>query len=152
MPWGLKRSQQTRDLHFLTFSCYQRAPLLNTPQKRDIFLEALEQSRRWYGFYVVGYVVMPEHVHLLISEPERTTLRIAIQMLKQRVSQKLRGKSPTPFLATPHYDFKVWSERKRIQKLRYLHRNPVTRGIKWRRPRTGPGVASDTTSPAKRAS
>jgi REP element-mobilizing transposase RayT len=46
---------------------------------------------------VVGYVVMPEHVHLLISEPERTTLRIAIQMLKQRVSQKLRGKSPTPF-------------------------------------------------------
>jgi putative transposase len=129
MPWGLKRFQQTRDLRFLTFSCYHRAPLLNTPQKRDIFLEALEQSRRWYGFYVVGYVVMPEHVHLLISEPERKTLRIAIQMLKQRVSQKLRGKSPTPFWQLRYYDFNVWSERKRVEKLRYLHRNPVTRGL-----------------------
>ena len=62
MPWGLKRYQQARHLHFITFICYHRAPLLDNPQAREIVVTALEQTRRWYGFYVVGYVVMPEHV------------------------------------------------------------------------------------------
>ena len=129
MPWGLKRYQQARHLHFITFSCYHRAPRLRAPQARDVFVAALEQARRWYGFYVVGYVVMPEHVHLLISEPERGGLALAVQMLKQRVSQKLRGGSRTPFWQPRYYDFNVWSERKRVEKLRYMHRNPVKGGL-----------------------
>lgn len=129
MPWGLKRYQQAHDLHFITFSCYHRAPLLSSAHARDVVVSALEQARRWYGFYVVGYVVMPEHVHLLISEPERGTLRVALQMFKQRVSQKLRDRSMTPFWQPRYYDFNVWSERKRVEKLRYLHRNPVKRGL-----------------------
>jgi hypothetical protein len=60
MPWGLKRYQQNRQLHFITFSCYHRAPLLGTEQARHTFARALERVRVWYGFYVVGYVVMPE--------------------------------------------------------------------------------------------
>jgi REP-associated tyrosine transposase len=72
---------------------------------------------------------MPEHVHLLISEPERKTLAIALQMLKQVVSQKLRCKSSPQFWQPRYYDFNVHSERKRVEKLRYLHRNPVTRGL-----------------------
>jgi|SRR5208282_4213097 len=129
MPWGLKRYQQAGHLHFITFSCYHRAPLLGTAQARDTFVAALEQVRRWYGFCVVGYVVMPEHVHLLISEPERGGLALALQMLKQRVSWKLRGASCNPFWQPRYYDFNVWSERKRMEKLRYLHRNPVNRGL-----------------------
>jgi putative transposase len=129
MPWGLKRYQQAGDLHFITFSCYHRAPLLGTSQARDVFLEVLERSRLWSGFYVVGYMAMPEHVHLLISEPERKTLAIALQMLKQVVSQKLGAKSKSPFWQPRCYDFNVWSESKRVEKLRYLHRNPVTRGL-----------------------
>ncbi|MFI5115775.1 MAG: transposase [Terriglobales bacterium] len=72
MPWGLKRYQQARDLHFITFSCYRRQPLLGSAPAKRLFEQALEQARRAYGFYVASYVVMPEHVHLLISEPERT--------------------------------------------------------------------------------
>jgi hypothetical protein len=67
MPWGLKRYQQTRQLHFITFGCYHRAPLLDTEQARHTFVRALERVRVWCGFYAVGYVVMPEHVHLLMS-------------------------------------------------------------------------------------
>jgi putative transposase len=72
---------------------------------------------------------MPEHVHLLISEPERKTLCIALQMLKQTVAQQLRAGSTHPFWLPRYYDFNVSSERKRVEKLRYLHRNPVTRGL-----------------------
>jgi len=71
MPWGLKRYQQARQLHYVTFTCYHRAGFLTTPRARDILVHNLERARRWYGFYIVGYVVMPEHVHLLVSEPQR---------------------------------------------------------------------------------
>jgi putative transposase len=130
MPWGLKRYQQTRHLHFITFSCYHRAPLLGSEQARETFVGALERVHQWYGFYVVGYVVMPEHVHVLMSEPERSNLAVALQMLKQMVSRKLRvAPCSTPFWQPRYYDFNVWSERKRVEKLRYVHRNPVKRGL-----------------------
>jgi len=113
VPRGLKRYQQARDLHFITFSCYRRAPLLDTPQARRAFEQTLERVRRWYGLFVTGYVVMPEHVHLLISEPERGTLAIAIQMLKQIVAHQVlptlspksgvKSESPTHFWQARYY-------------------------------------------------
>jgi putative transposase len=81
----------------------------------------LERVCRWYGFYVMGYVVMPEHVHLLISEPERGALSLALQMLKQITSRKLRSAELFRFWQVRYYDFPVWSERKRVEKLRYIH-------------------------------
>ena len=129
MPWGLRRFQQAGCLHFITFSCYQREPRLKTPRSRDIFEQNLEQVRRWYGFYIAGYVVMPEHVHLLLSEPERAKLSLALQMLKQNVARRLREPEGGCFWQPRYYDFNVWSEVKRIEKLRYIHRNPVNRGL-----------------------
>jgi REP element-mobilizing transposase RayT len=81
-----KRYQHQRCLHFITFSCYRRMPLLDSAAARDVFERELERVRHWYGCYVSGYVVMPEHVHLLISEPERSDLSVVIQMLKQITS------------------------------------------------------------------
>ena len=129
MPWSLKRFQESRCLHFVTFSSHARAPLLRTPHSRNIFEQTLEQTRQWYGFYVAGYVVMPEHVHLLITEPERTKLCTAVQMLKQNVAERLCGPEGGPFWLPRYYDFNVWNYRKQIEKLRYMHRNPVTRGL-----------------------
>ena len=129
MPWSLKRFQEARCLHFITFSCHHRDALLGTPHARDIFENAFEQVRRWYGFYVRGYVVMPEHVHLLISEPERSKLSTVLQMLKQNVARQLRLPEGSPFWEPRYYDFNVWSEAKRVEKLRYIHRNPVRRGL-----------------------
>jgi putative transposase len=129
MPWGLQRIQQAKCLHFITFSCHHRDPLLSDPHSRDVFEEMLERVRRWYGFFVSGYVIMPEHVHLLISEPERSTLARALQMLKQNTAHLLHPPEGSPFWLPRYYDFNVWSEDKRVEKLRYMHRNPVRRGL-----------------------
>jgi len=75
MPSGLHRTYGTHHLHFITGSCYRRLPFLNSPRARDRFLAILDQTRQRYRFVVVGYVVMPEHVHLLITEPEVGVLR-----------------------------------------------------------------------------
>src|SRR5258708_19277826 len=92
MPSSLKRYQQAGDFHFLTFSCHHRSPYLDTKESRDLFEQALEQIRKRYVFHVFGYVVMPEHVHLLVSEPSRATLARAIQPLKPSVSTHPRQK------------------------------------------------------------
>jgi len=101
MPWGLKRFQEARCLHFLTFSCYDRAARLGSPHARDIFEQTVERVRRWYGFYVAGYVVMPEHVHLLVSEPKRAKLSLALQMLKQNVGSRVARSRRRIVLAAP---------------------------------------------------
>ena len=129
MPWGLKRYQQTADVHFVTFSCYRRAPLLGSAQARDTVVITLERVRRWYGFYLTGFVVMPEHVHLLLSEPERSNLAVVLQMLKQNVSQELNAHATNPFWQPRYYDFNVYREQKLIEKLDYMHGNPVQRGL-----------------------
>ncbi len=129
MPWGLRRFQQTGELHFITFSCYRRQPKLAALAARATFECSLEQARRRYAFCVIGYVVMPEHVRLLVSEPETARLATAIQALKQSVSRSLALRNREPFWQARYYDFNVRSSRKRIEKLRYLHRNPVARGL-----------------------
>jgi len=151
MPWGLERYQQTRQLHFVTFTCYHRKPFLAEPEMRDEFLRTLETVRRWYAFWITGYVAMPEHVHLLVSEPERKSLALVLQMLKQMVSRRIKTHPSLPhpsaqtsralgapvrdrvghpaFWQARYYDFNVWSEHKRVEKLKYIHRNPVTRGL-----------------------
>jgi REP element-mobilizing transposase RayT len=91
------RYQDQRCLHFITFSCYHRLPLLDTCAAKQTFERELERVRAWYGCYITGYVVMPEHVHLLISEPERSKLSVVIQMLKQITSQKLHAKHSRAF-------------------------------------------------------
>ena len=96
MPWSLKRYQNSGTLHFVTFSCYRRQPLLSKPGAAHMFEQALEIARLKYGFFVFGYVVMPEHVHLLVSEPERDTLATAI---KATVGRATTGQDRRTFLA-----------------------------------------------------
>jgi putative transposase len=129
MPWGLKRFQETGQVHFLTFSCYRRRQNLNNPNACDTFVNALERVRQDYGLRVYGYVLMPEHIHLLLNEPERDTLARAMQSLKQGVARRLALRAEDSFWQARYYDFNVWSERKFVEKLRYIHRNPVKRGL-----------------------
>jgi len=146
MPKNLKRRYGHKDLHFITCSCYRRLPLFRSVRARNLFVRILDELRSPYGFAVVGYVVMPEHVHLLIGEPRKGTPSTVMQVLKQRVSKAVRrkrkvapgqlqlnfGKGPSAlpqFWQRRFHDFNVWSAKKRTEKLEYMHRNPVTRGL-----------------------
>jgi putative transposase len=129
MPWGLKRFQDTRQIHFLTFSCYHRRPRFTNAGDCGMFVSALERVRGNYNLCVYGYVVMPEHVHILVSEPERSSLAQVIKSLKQGVARRLALRAVDSFWQARYYDFNVWSEKKFVEKLRYIHRNPVKRGL-----------------------
>src|SRR6266571_2886106 len=95
-----------RPLDASTFSCYCRRPYFATVEVFELFVHCLEDMRRRFELCVYGYVVMPEHVHLLLSEPPRTSW----PSLKLSFANGCEAA-----------EFTV--------KLRYLHRNPVKRGL-----------------------
>src|SRR5881296_1432477 len=101
MPRRLHRYYGSGYLHFITSSCYQRRPLLNTPRRRTWFLEILEQVLRDWR-----------------KRSERGQNRLWEDALNEGHVWQRR-----------FYDFVVWSEGKRVEKLRYMHRNPVKRGL-----------------------
>ena len=82
--------------------------------------------REKYKFRLLGYVVMADHVHLLLSEPPTHPLSTVLGSLKRSVSKQ---RPESPFWLPRYHDFNVFSPAKRLEKLRYLHRNPVTRGL-----------------------
>jgi putative transposase len=129
VPQRLVRYQNSTEFHFLTFSCYQRSPLLANGQGYEIFEQELERVRQRYKFVVAGYVLMPEHVHLLVSEPNQGTLCGVIQVLKQQSSRKLKKPDQSQFWQRRYYDFNVWKQSKIWEKLTYMHQNPVVRGL-----------------------
>src|ERR1035437_8050072 len=148
MPKGLRRPYGQGHLHFITCSCYRRLPLFTSVRSKNSFVQILGQVRDRYGFSLVGYVVMPEHIHLLISEPARGTPSTVMQVLKQRVSRRLRRKprkkvstqqlrlsfpevrpSLPQFWQPRFYDFNVWSQKKFVEKLQYMHMNPVKKKL-----------------------
>ena len=147
MPWGLQRFQQTGRSHFVTFSCYHRQQLLTADPAKRIVERALERVRHSFGLCVYAYVVMPEHVHLLLSEPERGLLADALKSLKQGVSRHLVGEAGAGagapfkpgvglsgdflhhFWQKRYYDHNVRNYQQFVKKLSYIHQNPVKRGL-----------------------
>ena len=142
MPKRLRRLTGQGDLHFITFCCYQRRALLGTVRARNAAVQILGEVRARYKFSLVGYVIMPEHVHLLISESASVKPAKAIQVFKQRLSRRMRGKKRARkgqlalrfpgedgelrrFWQRRYYDFNVYSRAKVQEKLRYMHANPV---------------------------
>jgi putative transposase len=129
MPTGLLRYQHTGHFHFVTFSCYQLRPLLADRLGYAVFEEALEEVRQRFQFVIVGYVLMPEHVHLLIGEPRSAPLSSALQALKQQTSARLKKPDDLRFWQRRYYDFNVLHHDKTVEKLKYIHRNPLRRGL-----------------------
>ena len=113
-------------MDLVQFSCYRRRPYLDSAAARDLFQRSLETMRARYDLFITGYVAMPEHVHLLVGEPKKSVLAKSIQALKLSVAVQ---RSERPFWQPRYYDFNVFTYRKCIEKLRYIHRNPVRRGL-----------------------
>ena len=105
-------------------------------------MQILGEVRAKYGFALVGYVIMPEHVHLLISESASVKPAKVIQVFKQRLSRRMRGNKRVRngqlplrfpgendglrrFWQRRYYDFNVYSRAKVQEKLHYMHANPV---------------------------
>jgi putative transposase len=129
VPRNLIGYHPSGQFHFITFSCNKKLPLLDNNASYSVFQHEFESVRERYGFVVVGYGLMPEHVHLLTDEPRISSLVVALQVLKQKTSRKLKSPGLTQSWQRRYYDFNIYTEAKTAEKLKYMHRNPVRREL-----------------------
>ena len=93
MPRGLRRYHESGQSHLITFSCYRRQPNFVHCATYDLFSVCPEETRRRFNMRVYRYVVMPEHVHLLLGEPGHGTLAAAMHYLKLSFTKRLRRRT-----------------------------------------------------------
>lgn len=137
--------------HFLTYSCYQRLPLLSKDRSREWVQAAIEATRRELHVELWAYVIMPEHVHVLLYPQEsQYEMRRILVMLKRAVSdaahEYLEHTNQTTWLKrlTVQYPsrtvFRFWQpgggfdrnifrEKTAPAVMDYIHANPVRRGL-----------------------
>ncbi len=142
-------------LHFLTASTYHRVRLFKSVSFCEEFIRTLDHLRPEQGFRLLGYVLMPDHFHLLIWPSQKANPSKIIGSLKERTAKRIIKKltqepgarwcakmlKAIRLPASVHdeatyrvwqrqfYDFNVWSEKKRLEKLEYMHGNPVKRRL-----------------------
>ena len=139
-----KRHIYDDELHaqFITFSCYRRRRLLDHPHSRQVVMALLTEELKKHGGVCCGFVVMPDHVHAILWFPEPGRLSSLTQAWKSRTSRQLKkffrgqmheyAKSidpKEPFWQAKYYPFNLYSEKKAIEKLEYMHLNPVRAGL-----------------------
>ena len=150
MPPPIRKQLHRREIpnhaRFLTFSCFKRQPLLGTPSARDAFTEQLFLARSRLGFQLAAWVVMPEHVHLLVipDPPALTISRILIAIKRPLAAQLLPTIDPTKFHLTDAagkrrfwqrgggYDRNTYSSEELTEKITYIHENPCRRELSQR--------------------
>lgn len=124
--------------HFVTFSTYQRRRFLDSPHTRDIVMEVLEQSLISHHAGCTGFVVMPNHVHAILLGQADFQISRLIQVWKKTSSYRLKRiyerevksyhqlcPENCPIWQAGFYDFNLESDEKLIEKLEYIHNNPV---------------------------
>jgi REP element-mobilizing transposase RayT len=144
--------------HFITMNTYNNYPYFKDEELCQILIEELEFYSKKYGFALTGYVIMPDHLHLLVwwdteGKPDLSISRV-IQGIKgataRRILDLLKGKGLEQMLQSTHrnanskphrqnlkyrlwqpgfYDFNIYSQEKLLEKLNYIHNNPVRAGL-----------------------
>ena len=111
-----------RSLHHLHL--LHQHPYLDNDPARTIFEQTLETLRQRHDLLVYAYVIMPNHVHMLLSEPKHHLLADTLRALKTETSKKLKG-TRQQFWQRRYYDRNIITQKEFVEKLRYIHRNPV---------------------------
>lgn len=119
--------------HLLTFCCYRRQTYFASDDCKDVFIDCLRGSRDRLGFKIQAYVVMPEHVHLLVWPQNSATVAQILQSIKQPVSARLRHKMPGPapafWQSGGGHDRNIFSKEAFAAAIDYIHANPVRFGL-----------------------
>ena len=143
-----QRYEVPGQIRFLTFSCYRQLPLFNNDSTKDIFVQRLANLRDQNSMKVIAWVIMPEHVHLLLQPTsDKYPIPKILSSLKRPVAQrvlhhwrKINATKVLERITTPQgnhrfwqagggYDRNIFSQEEMKEKIDYIHQNPVRRGL-----------------------
>ncbi|MHC2067972.1 REP-associated tyrosine transposase [Bremerella sp. T1] len=129
-------------IHFVTFSCYKRRQVLRFDQANRVVLSCLNRSLQFFRGDCLGFVLMPDHVHLLVWFPEKNQLADFLHDWKQQSSHFIKRQvnkhkwsffkqvpPDDPIWQKRYYSFEIYDPDKVEEKLAYMHQNPVRAGL-----------------------
>lgn len=137
--------------HFVTYSCHHRWPLLVRDRSRRWVIDALDQVRRGQDVALWAYVIMPEHVHVVLcprlaeyemksilaglKRPVSASARAFLEQTKnvswlERLTVRYRTRTVFRYWQPGGgFDRNVFQERTVPAIIEYVHANPVRRGL-----------------------
>ncbi|MBW2061335.1 MAG: transposase [Deltaproteobacteria bacterium] len=128
--------------HYLTFSCYRRRKLLNDDIHKKIVIGVLSSQLTLQEGECFGFVVMPDHVHAIVCFPIINRISHFMKQWKQMSSRQIKNNMKMhytsytsdfdvndPAWQRRYYDFNLYTEKKLVEKLKYMHENPVRGGL-----------------------
>jgi putative transposase len=146
-----ERWNEAGHAHALTFSCFRRQPFLSKDRSRQWMVDAIDRARDTHRFHLWAYVIMPEHVHLLVCPTEadysisailktmkQSVSRRAIEYLKQAAPEflaQLEDRQPNGSISYRFwqrgggYDRNLTEPAAIWATMDYIHANPVRRGL-----------------------
>jgi putative transposase len=143
----MQRRERDGGARYLTFSCYKRIALFGTPAMRDLMARSIASARIWCEFQLLAWVVMPEHVHLMILPNVRAfTVDAISHRIKQPVAMRAIDRwreldaAVLPKITTPGGRVQFWQSGggfdrnprdgwELLREIKYIHQNPVKRGL-----------------------
>ena len=139
------RFDQESEYHFTTFNTYKNHHTLTYPGIPEILIEHLEIVRNKHKFLIFGFVVMPNHMHIIWYVPANKGISNAVKHFKGSAGRHVVAHifEKTDFneslITQPNgkralwqrgfYDFNLITEKKMVEKLEYVHNNPVRWGL-----------------------
>jgi putative transposase len=135
----LYKSRQKNVIHYVTTVTHQRTPFFLSENTSELFVRVLDETRKTDPFKLIAYVIMPDHVHLLIN-PIDLDVRRTINLIKGRSSRLIRqalrdetpgtsASRPTRFWQKGFSSIDIYTYEFVVQKVRYIHMNPVRAGL-----------------------
>ncbi len=131
-----------KHIQFVTFSCYKRRRYLKTERAKRIVIGSLGARLAKHNGSCLGYVIMPDHVHVMVWFPQTGQLKDFLNHWKDLSSHNLkqlfrehypsywsRVNDEDPIWQPRYYSFNIWNRSKVEQKLDYMHLNPVRAGL-----------------------
>ena len=141
----LKHYDKLGTVRFITFSCYRRLNLFVNDQSKNIFLKHLKQTCIKYEIKILGYVVMLNHVHLVLHPEDTVSIGRVIGELKSLsareillhyrqqnntlLKQMIKNNKQYVFWQRRCYDHNCRTPKTVIEKINYCHNNPVRAGL-----------------------
>ena len=127
----LRRLFLPEHCYFVTTAVKNREHLLKDDAVCSLIVEDLRYYHKKHGFLFHGYVIMPDHLHILISVQGNATISQIMHDFKSHTAQEINrtlGRQG-PFWQKGFYDHIIRDERDFKRRIDYIHRNPLTSGL-----------------------
>jgi putative transposase len=131
----LKHYDDTGTARFVTFGCYRFGRYLTQPETKLLLIKHIQDTRVKHGFKLMGYVIMQDHVHLVLLPPDGMKLGLVIREIKSKMAREYFATNPNDidgtrvFWQKRCYDRNCRSAEEAKEKINYCHGNPVKAGL-----------------------